>query len=65
MSELEMYKKMYITLVNGGEDVIKYINDEMMIPQAYDWDHTRQILLIIQQALQKAEDIYVDCGESA
>ena len=39
---------------------MEYINREMVLPEKYDWDHTREILLRLQAALQQAEDMYVN-----
>jgi len=54
------YQKLYTTLFNKVEDVMTYINDSMVLKETYDWDHTREILLRLQAALQECEDIYVD-----
>ena len=56
----QVYKEMYLTLSNDMEAVMGYINREMVIPEQYSWDRTREVLLQIQAALQKCEDIYVD-----
>ena len=60
----ELYKKMYIALLNGAEEIIEYINREMLIPENYDWNHTREILCKLQASLQTAEDIYVEAEEN-
>ena len=60
---LQVYKRMYTTLVTSMEDVIAYISREMVIPETYDWNRTREVLLQLQAGLQKAEDIYVDAGD--
>lgn len=54
------YQKLYTTLFNRVEDVMTYINSEMVIKGAYDWDHTREVMLGLQAALQECEDTYVD-----
>ena len=59
----ELHRKMYTTLFRRVEDVMAYINREMVIPEAYDWDHTREILSKLQDALQEAEDIYVNAED--
>ena len=58
-----VYKEMYIALLNSTEEVMEYINREMVIPENYDWNHTREILCQLQAALQTAEDIYVEAEE--
>ena len=58
--EKEMYQKMYTSLFNDVEDVMTYINREMVVHEAYDWNHARETLLKLQAALQKCEDLYVD-----
>ena len=60
---LELHKKMYTTLFNRVEDVMTYINDEMVVKERYDWDHTREVLLRLQAALQETEEIYMEAGE--
>ena len=55
-----LYQKLYTTLFNRVEDVMTFINDDMVRKETYDWDHTREILLKLQSALQECEDIYVD-----
>ena len=60
----QLYKKMYVSLVTCMEDVIAYVSREMMIPETYDWNHTREVLLKLQAGLQKAEDIYVDAEDA-
>lgn len=55
-----LYQKLYTTLFNHVEDVMTYINSEMVLKEAYDWDHTREVMLRLQAALQECEDIYVD-----
>lgn len=55
-----LYQKLYTTLFNRVEDVMNYINDEMVLKEAYDWNHTREVMLRLQAALQECEDIYVD-----
>lgn len=55
-----LYQKLYTTLFNRVEDVMTYINSEMVIKGAYDWGHTREVMLGLQAALQECEDIYVD-----
>ena len=55
-----LYQKLYTTLFNHVEDVITYINSEMVIKETYDWDHIRKVMLKLQAALQECEDIYVD-----
>lgn len=55
-----LYQKLYTTLFNRVEDVMTYINDEVVLKEAYDWDHTREALLQLQAALQECEDVYVD-----
>ena len=55
-----LYQKLYTTLFNRVEDVMTYINDEVVLKEAYDWDHTRKVMLKLQAALQECEDIYVD-----
>ncbi len=57
---LELYQKMYTTLFNSIDNVMEYITREMMIPETYDWNHTREILLKLQAAHQKTEDMYVN-----
>lgn len=59
----ELYQKLYTTLFNRVEDVMDYINSEMVMREVYDWDHTRQALLMLQAALQECEDLYVDAEE--
>ncbi|MDE7246084.1 MAG: hypothetical protein K2O18_19215 [Oscillospiraceae bacterium] len=59
----ELYKKMYLALFYGTEDVMKYINREMVIPETYDWDHTREILLRLQAAFLAAEDLYMNATD--
>ena len=59
----QVYKKMYLTLFNRMEDVMDNINQKMVIPEAYDWDHTREILFQIQAALLEAEDTYMDAAD--
>ncbi len=59
----QLYTRMYTTLVTTMEDVIAYISREMVIPEIYDWNRTREVLLKLQAGLQKAEDIYVDAGD--
>lgn len=54
------YQKLYTTLFNRVEDVMTYINDEIVLKEDYDWDHTREVLLRLQAALQECEYIYVD-----
>ncbi len=54
------YQKLYATLFNHVEDVMIYINDDIVLKEAYDWDHTRAVMLKLQAALQECEDIYVD-----
>lgn len=55
-----LYQKLYTTLFNRVEDVMAYINDDIVLKQAYDWDHTREVMLKLQAALQECEEIYVD-----
>ena len=55
-----LYQKLYATLFNHVEDVMTYINDDNVLKEAYDWDHTRAVMLKLQAALQECEDIYVD-----
>ena len=59
----QLYKRMYVSLVSTMEDVIAYISREMIIPETYDWNRTREILLKLHAGLQKAEDIYVDSDD--
>ena len=33
---------------------------DLHLKEAYDWDHTRAVMLKLQAALQECEDIYVD-----
>lgn len=54
------YQKLYTTLFNRVEDVMTYINDNIVLKETYDWDHTREVMLRLQAALQECEDIYVD-----
>ena len=37
-----------------------YINDAIVLKEAYDWDHTRAVMLKLQAALQECGDIYTD-----
>ena len=60
LSELRLYQKMYATLVSGMADILKYIQCDMMVLQAYDWNHTREIHCKLVDSLQKAEAIYVE-----
>lgn len=60
----QLHKDMYMALLNGIEDVMEYINQEMVIPEKYGWDLTREVLFRLQAALQNAEDIYVEAGEN-
>ena len=55
-----LYPQLYATLFNHVEDVMTYINDDIVLKEAYDWDHTRAVMLKLQAALQECEDIYVD-----
>ncbi len=59
----ELFEKMYVSLLSSTEDVIAYISREMVIPEIYDWNRTREVLLMLQAGLQKAEDIYVDAED--
>ena len=54
------YQKLYTTLFNRVEDVMTYINDAIVLKEAYDWDHTRAVMLKLQAALQECGDIYTD-----
>lgn len=58
-----LYRKMYTTLFNRVEDAMAYINSEMVLKELYDWDHTREVLLKLQAALQEVEEIYIDADE--
>ncbi len=60
----QLYKKMYVSLVTSMEDIIAYISREMVIPETYDWNHTREVLLALQAGLQKAEDIFVESEDN-
>ena len=42
---------------------MEYISSEMILKNAYDYDHTRETLLRLQSALQECEDIYVNAGQ--
>ena len=42
---------------------MEYISSEMILKNAYDYDHTREALLRLQSALQECEDIYVNAGQ--
>ncbi len=33
------YQKLFTTLFNRVEDVMTYINDAIVLKEAYDWDH--------------------------
>ena len=63
----QLYRKLYTTLFNRVEDVMAYMNSEMVLKEAYDWDHTREAMMKLQAALEEAEDIYItaeeDCAE--
>ncbi|MDE7243633.1 MAG: hypothetical protein K2O18_06620 [Oscillospiraceae bacterium] len=59
----QLYKKMYLSLFHATEEIMEYIFTTMMIPEIYDWNHTREILLKLQAAQQKAEDMYVDAED--
>lgn len=56
----EQYKTLYTTLFNRVEEVMRYINSEMVLKETYDWDHTRETLLKLQAALQECEDLYAE-----
>ena len=59
----ELYKKLYITLFDRVEKVMEFTNNEMVLKNAYDWDHTREILSRLQAALQECADLYIDSAE--
>ena len=64
MSELELHRKMYTTLFNRVEDVLKQIEEKMRIPQSEDWRYTREVHGKLVAALQECEDIYADAGDA-
>ena len=59
----ELHQKLYATLFGRVETVMDYISSEMILKNAYDYDHTRETLLRLQSALQECEDIYVNAGQ--
>ena len=59
----ELHQKLYETLFVRVESVMEYISSEMILKNAYDYDHTRETLLRLQSALQECEDIYVNAGQ--
>ena len=59
----ELHQKLYATLFGSVETVMEYISSEMILKNAYDYDHTRETLLRLQSALQECEDIYVNAGQ--
>lgn len=62
MSELELYKKMYATLVGRTDAVISEMVD-MALHEKFD--RTALLLLAdkLRRALSEAEDMYLDAGE--
>lgn len=55
-----LHKRLYATLFGRVEETMEYINNEIVSNNAYDWNHTREVLLKLQAALQECEDMYVD-----
>lgn len=61
---LELYKKMYATLVGRVDTSISdLVNTAMLGP--CDREHVLKIAENLRQALQEAEDMYLDAEEEA
>ena len=61
----DLHEKLYTTLFTRVEDAIAYIHSDMILKEIFDWDHTRELLLMLQAALQECEDIYADADTAA